>query len=44
MEGTHGVSREWDLTRIEMSVKKREKEGMREGQGRQTSVQGSDDN
>lgn len=40
MEGTDGVSRECDLTRIEMSVKKRETEGMREGQGRQHLCKG----
>lgn len=44
MEGTLGVSRQWDLTSIEMRVRKREKkEEMREGQGCQTSAQGRDD-
>lgn len=44
MESTLGVSRQWDLTSIEMKVRKQEKkEEMREGQGCQTSAQGHDD-
>lgn len=44
MQSILGVSRQWDLTSIEMRVRKQEKkEEMREGQGCQTSAQGRDD-